>query len=832
MKKLTVLAATLGTLLTPYALAQTLAGKISDADGLPVVGAKVQIMGTNLTQTTDNQGRFQFDKVRSGTLELHLSAPRFAHLNTDVEVPETGLSNLNLTMINTSMEVVDVTATPFHSSALESSIPVSVLAGDNLRMRQAATLGDTLKNEVGVHSNFYASVASSPIIRGLDGPRVMITQNGLGAGDASRVGPDHVTAAEASTATQIEVLRGPSTLFYGSGAIGGVVNVVDNRVPKDTLTRGEATLERDSVNNQKLMSASLNTGTDNVGVYVDGFWRENDDYRIPGHAETESEHDEHEHHDEEGGYGTVENTASESKGFTLGSSYLLDNGFVGFSYGRLEREYGIPGHAHGEEHGHEEDHEDEHGHTDEMEESVYADMKQDRVQILSELSFDHAFISGINSKFAYTDYQHAEVEDGQIGTLFKNTSKEARIELLHKHYHNWRGGLSLHYKQSDFEAQGDEAFSPPSDTEMLALGWMEERHFGDVLVQLGARIEHVEINADQVRFPESAVHGDEVHHDDEVHEDEPGHEDEHGDEVAEFFTSSKDFTPYSLSAGLVWDFHPGYNMAVSLSRSQRAPSAAELFSFGPHIGTNSFEVGAIFELVEEEGERFLSVSDNDVELETSTNLDISLRKVSGDLGFVLNAFYNQADDFYYQQATGLFAGDGHEHEEEEHAHEEEEHGAEEELHADELPVYLFAQEDVVLHGFEAQVNWQISAPLKLVVQGDYIRARLKQGGDLPRIPPLRLAARLNYEYEQVSADIGLTRYFKQDKTAELESETSGYTLLDANVTYHVPVGGNELAFYLKGSNLTDEEARVHTSFLKDIAPLPGRSLAVGVRGYF
>ncbi|GGD64045.1 TonB-dependent receptor [Lacimicrobium alkaliphilum] len=825
MKQLTILAATIGALLSPLAAAQSLQGRITDSAGEPVAGARVQIMGTNQTQVSDQQGRFQFDKVRTGILELHLSARRFAHLNQDVQVPEQGLKDLNLTMLNTSIEVVDVTATPFHSSALESSIPVSVLAGDSLRMRQASTLGDTLKNEVGVHSSFYASVASSPIIRGLDGPRVMITQNGLDAGDASRVGPDHLVSSETSTATQIEVLRGPSTLFYGSGAIGGVVNVVDNRVPKDTVTRGETTLERDSVNNQKLASASLNTGSGNVGLYVDGFWRESDDYRIPGHAETESEHDDHAHEHEEEGYGRVENTGSESQGFTLGSSYLLDNGFVGFSYGRMDREYGIPGHAHGDE--------EEHDHDEEAEgeEAVYADMQQDRFQLLSELSFDHAFISGVNTRFAYTDYEHAEIEAGEVGTLFKNTSKEARVELLHQHYHDWRGGLSLHYKQSDFEAQGAEAFSPPSDTEMLALGWMEERHFGDVLVQLGARIERVEVRADRVMFPQSAVHGDEVHEED--HGNESAHEEEHSEGLTRVFSAEHKFEPYSLSAGLVWDFHPGYNLGLSLSRSQRAPSAAELLSFGPHIGTNSFEVGAIFGLFEDEhGEPYLDITDKQVDLESSTNLDISLRKISGDFGFILNAFYNQADDFYYQQATGLFAGDGHDHGEDEHGHDEEEHGAEEELHADELPVFIFAQEDVILHGFEAQLSWQINAPFKLVVQGDYIRARLKQGGDLPRTPPLRLGANLKYEQDQISADIGLTRYFKQDRIAELETETAGYTLLDASVTYHLPLNGNELAFYLKGSNLTDEEARVHTSFLKDIAPLPGRSLAVGVRGYF
>ena len=153
---------------------------------------------------------------------------------------------------------------------------VNVLSGDALRERQASTLGETLKHEVGVHSSYYGPVASSPIIRGLEGPRVLVTQNGLDAGDASRVGPDHAVAAEASTARQIEILRGPATLFYGSGAIGGVVNVVDDRVPQSTDTNGEWRLQQDSVADDKLVSASGNTGIGSMGLHLDGFWREAD----------------------------------------------------------------------------------------------------------------------------------------------------------------------------------------------------------------------------------------------------------------------------------------------------------------------------------------------------------------------------------------------------------------------------------------------------------------------------------------------------------------------------------------------------------------------------
>jgi iron complex outermembrane recepter protein len=782
-------------------LAETISGVVTDENGRPVAGAEVTVIGENQQVVSDANGRFTVSNLNAGEAELHIEARRFGHRNFRFDVPQQGLTDVSLTLLSSTIEVIDVKASPFHASATESSLPVSVLAGDALKMNQASTLGDTLKNEVGVHSNFYGNVASSPIIRGLDGPRVLITQNGLDAGDASRIGPDHSVASETSTATQIEVLRGPATLFYGSGAIGGVVNVVDERIPTNNTTRAEWMLQGDSVNDGKLASGSLVTGVDNVAMYVDGFWRDNDSYNIPGFAEAQP--------DEDAVKGRVDNTAATAKGFTLGGSLLLDNGFVGVSYGRLDREYGIPGHGHTEEGheeaGHEEDH-DEHGAA----EQVYADLTQNRYQLLSELNIDSGLIRAVNTKLAFTDYQHSEIEAGEIGTTFKNRSHEARLEILHRTFADWRGGLSLHYKFSDFAALGEEAFTPPSETEMLALGWVEERHIGNWLLQLGARIERVTLEAPNVLLPELVVHGH------AEHEDEPGHTDEaeHGIE----FAVKQRFSPVSLSAGTVWDFADGYNLGLSVSHSQRAPSAAELLSFGPHISTASYEIGALFVLEDEE----FAVRSTPVKLERSNNLDITLRKFSGNNGFVFNAFYNRIDNYYYQQNTGLFAEDGHE----DHAAEE---GAE---HEDEMPVYLFAAADVTLHGLETQYIWQINDPFKLTVQGDYVRARLQNGGDLPRTPPLRLAAEMAYQQDAISADLRATRYFKQDKVAEMEQASAGYTLLDASVSYRFDVGMQELTVYLKGQNLTDQQARVHTSFLKDVAPLPGRSLALGVRGRF
>ncbi len=806
MFKPTLLTAAVFAALTSMAYADSITGTVTDAAGKPVANARIQLMGASGETRTDDNGRFVLANVNAGEAELHIEASRFAHRNVHVDVPAAGLDNLSVVLLATTIETIDVKASPFHASATESSLPVNVLAGDKLKMRQAATLGDTLKNEVGVHSNFYGGVTSSPIIRGLDGPRVLITQNGLDAGDASRVGPDHSVASEASTATQIEVLRGPATLFYGSGAIGGVVNVVDERVPTDNNTRAEWMLQRESVNNEKLAAGSIVTGADNIAVYADAFWRDNNDYSINGFAEAEPEADALK--------GKVANTAATAKGFTLGGSYLLNNGYVGVSYGRLEREYGIPGHSHGGHDGHEHD-----DHADELgaEEAVFADLTQHRVQLLSELNFSSGVIRAVNSRFAFTDYEHAEIEDGVVGTTFSNQSTEARIEILHRPYQEWRGGLSLHYKHSDFDAIGEEAFTPPSETEKLALAWVEERHFGHWLVQLGARIERVTIDASDVLLPEIGAHGDEA--DDHEHE----HEHSEGGDFIRVFDVSHKFTPYSLSAGAVWDFAEGYNLGVSLSRSQRAPSASELLSFGPHIGTASYEVGALFTLEDNE----FVLNTQPIELETANNLDITLRKFSGNTGFVLNAFYNRVDNYYYQQNTGLYAGDGHDHGDE---HSNGDEGADE--HAGELPVYLFTAADVTLHGFEAQYVWQLNDPFKLTLQGDYIRARLNGGGDLPRTPPLRFAAELAYEQDAVSADLRATRYMKQDKTAELETATDGYTLLDASVSYRFDVGSSQLTAYLKGQNLTDELVRVHTSFLKDIAPLPGRSVALGVRGSF
>ena len=784
-------------LASPSALAQTLSGTVTNAAGKPLANATVEIEALKRVTSTNELGEFTFSDVKEGDYTLHIFASGFAHLHERTQVQSDNAGGANFVLARSAIEVIDVHATPMHLSVMESATPVSVLSGETLRRQQAATLGDTLEKLPGVQSNFHGNVASTPIIRGLSGPRVLITQNGLDVSDVSRVGPDHAVASEASTAKQIEVLRGPATLFFGSGAIGGVVNVVDQRVPTSTETRGEFVLETQTVNDQKLGTFNVTTGVDNMAFYADGFYRDSNDYETPVAPDI----------DDPDGAHVVENSNEESSGFTLGTSYLFDQGYVGVAVERFEREYGVPGHSHG-------------GDT-----SVFADLEQTKYQLLGEYNFTNDFLQSVHFRAGYTDYEHAEVEGGLVGTTFSNETEELRVELLHKPMAGWRGGISLHYKGSDVFAQGEEAFTPPSEMEMFAVALMEERHFGDFLVQLGARAESVTLDASSVLLPELDAH----EHDDEHDHDEHAH-DEHEHEGSEFvrqFAVDQEFTPISLSAGVVYTINESYNVGVSLSRSERAPSASELLSFGPHIGTRTYEIGALFDL-SEEGEFVLSQTA--IDLETANNIDLTFRKTQGDVGFVFNAFYNQVDNYYFQEETGLFAESGHDHDHDEEGHGEEEHSEDE--HSDELPVYLFGSADAVLHGFELQVAWQTTDNLKLDFFADYVKARLKDGGALPRTSPMRVGSHVAYTLDNIRADLDITYFAKQDDISTFETETDGYTLVDASITYDIPLGDIDLSVYLSGENLTDEEARVHTSFLKDIAPRPGRNFAFGVRGYF
>ncbi len=692
------------------------------------------------------------------------------------------------------LEKLQITTSPLGGSALTSTTPVSILSGEALEKARAATLGDTLNSLPGVTSNYFGPVASSPIIRGLDGPRVKILQNGLDVSDASRVGPDHFTTVEASTATQIEVLRGPSTLLFGSGAIGGIVNVVDNRLPqtrRDEIS-GKADAFYDSVSNEKTLTTELNGGKGELAWHFNGFTRSTDDFEVPEFSAEDGDK-----------LDSIENSFIDADGFTFGGGWIGDDVNLALSFGTQKSQYGIPGHGHEEEEGHEEEGEEHEGEDEHGEEDpVFADLSQDRVQFVANWTNLGGFFTDLHWHNAYTDYQHSEIEDGAPGTTFKNDTLESRFWGEHKEINGWRGVLGLHYTDSDFAAEGDEAFTPSTQTDTLALFLVEERKIDNTLWQLGARVERTSHDPDEQFFSENPS----------------------------ATPDATDFTAVSLSAGLVHQLSQYNSIAVNISHSERAPSAAEIYSNGLHIATSTFEIGAGYTIVPEEGgdenDFNLVPSANAVDTEVANNIDLTYRIQNDQVHASFSIFYNQIDNFLYLRNTGLELEDSHEEEGEE---EEEGHEGEELL-----PIFQYTQTDAEFYGFEAQVDWHINQTFRLHTFSDLTRAKLlnSEERNLPRIPPLRFGAELHWERDSWHGEVGMINYQSQERITEFETRTSGYTLLSANVNYYLSLPNADLTFYIKGNNLTNKLAKAHTSFIKDSAPLPGRSISTGIRVNF
>jgi len=681
-------------------------------------------------------------------------------------------------------------------SDLDSLISSTLIEREQLDMMQANSLGETLKLTPGIHANYYGPSASRPIIRGLDGPRVKILQNGLSGGDASASAPDHQVSSEVSTATQIEVLRGPATLLHGSGAIGGVVNVIDDRIPKklnDEVT-GEVIGVFTSVNDAKDLAFNVQASSGSFAFYADGFVKDANETHIPvalehdEHEEHEEEHGEHEEHEEEHEEGhdehgrkVIENSQNRSDGFTIGSSFITDDFMIGLSHGRTFSKYGLVGHEHGEH----EEHEDEHGEHEEDEHEEHeehgdellpwVETQQDRTQLNAAwFNLDHG-IDSISFKAAHVDYKLQEIEDNSVATQITNKSDEIKVQLHHRWLSEWQGIVGVHLVDSATTPVGEEANSPATKTATNAIFATQRRQIGDAQWHLGARVEHVEVK------PQLSQ----------------------GNTL-----SSISFTPISWAGGVDWALNDKQQLLINLSHSQRALSASELFAFGEHLGTQSFDVGAYFNMNIEGGKATGSPTTqfNKLETENANTLDIGWRYSSDDFVFASSLFYSKVNNFSYQARVLAEGGD--------------------------LPIYQYRQADAKLHGGELQFSYFINDNLTFSSFIDYSQVELTSGEDLPRIPPLRISNTLNWEHQDWHYNIAVTSYAKQNKVGKFETSTQGYTLVDLGVYKHQDVGFGQLKYFLKANNIFNQEARVHSSFLKDKAPLPGASIKMGVRWSF
>jgi iron complex outermembrane recepter protein len=643
------------------------------------------------------------------------------------------------------LDPITVTATPLDEGELEIARPISVLRGEELREEIAPTIGETLSEELGVSASDFGQGASRPVIRGLDAPRVRVLENGIGSLDVSTLSPDHLVTVEPLRAQQIEILRGPATLLYGSGAIGGVVNVVTNRIPSYVPETLETVVDvrYSEVSDERTGGIDLTAGIgEYFAVHVDGVSRETNDYEIPDEAA-----------DDPGTFapdGELFNSAIDTDSFSGGGSFVGNRGFIGGSISRYLSGYGIP-----------------------IEEGVFIDAEQTRYDAKGELKEPLPGFKRLKADIGYSDYNHTEFEGpGEPGTVFDNEEYEARLELLHDPVADWSGAVGLQYRDQDFAAVGEEAFVAPTATRALGLFLVEEREFGPFTFEFGGRYERQEADA-------SAGNPD------------------------------ADHNLYNVSVGVIYDFADQYSFSVSATRSQRAPVAQELYAGGPHLATLTFEQG-----------------DASLDEETANSLDISLRKTDGRLAWGVNVFANLFEDFIFLQGVDS-DGDGV-------ADLVDDEGA---LNpAGELVSLTNAQEDADFYGAEAEGVIGLlegsAGELDLRLFADYVRGRLDEGGDLPRITPLRFGLSLDYTIGRWGAGIDVVRVDEQEDVADLEPPTDGYTMLDTELAYEVASDAGDYHFFVQGHNLLDEEARRHTSFLKERAPLPARSVLVGLRAVF
>ncbi|MFS6536188.1 TonB-dependent receptor [Idiomarina loihiensis] len=684
-------------------------------------------------------------------------------------------------------EVIVINASPLDKTALESAQPVNIISGDALKQKNAHSLGETLAMEPGINNTHFANVAGSPIIRGLGGPRVKITQNGLDTGDVSRGGPDHAVTTETSTAQQIEVLRGPATLLYGSGAIGGVINVVDNRIPSEPVygIQGNANVSASTNNDNKEGSYDLQVGNGRWALYTDAFIRRANDYETPSFTNDEGETVDH-----------VENSFIDAQGGTIGASYQFDDGFFGVSYQGLYQEYGIPGHDHG--HGEEEDeHEEEPGHEDEHEHAEagpYADLEQERIQFAGQWRNPFSGFNRLDFRAALTDYQHQEIEDNFVATQFENEQKEIRLIGQHKEIAGWKGAVGWQWDISDKAAFGEEAFTPNTSRRTQGLFWVVEQEFGSHHVDLGVRHERTSLSSEERKLDT--------------------------------------FDATSASAGYLYHFSDHTSVSFNLSHAERAPAANEVFANGNHFATRTYELGLGYELHEEELDEY-HVEPNEVAIktETSNNIDAGFHYENDSFHANLNVFYNRVDDFIYDDFIGLNSEQLHgdeDHDHEEHAREEEHEHEGEHDHGG-LQVVQFKQVDAELYGYELELDWKFTEQWSLHGFSDYTRAKQRDGDDLPRIPAQRIGTEVRYQAVGWDGAIGYTRYMEQDKIGQNETVTDAYGLLNARVNFYPEWLANYGAtLYLKGENLTDQLGFVHSSFIKDDAPVTGRRFQAGV----
>src|SRR5882724_3608282 len=691
----------------------------------------------------------------------------------------------------TEVERVVVSGGEIESSETDKAQSVTILSEDNLKLHTQPTLGDTLAQQPGVGGSDFTAGASRPVIRGQADNRVRVLNNGTEVFDVSNLSPDHAPSVSTLLSQSIEVVRGPATILYGSGAIGGVVNVTDNLIPVEQPAErlsGEVDGRFNSVDLERSGAMALTLSPfQHFVIHAEGSILRTDDRSIPGFAldqRIRAELTPEQRHDNGFGgnpFGTVPNTMVETKDFGIGASYVWDKGYFGASYTRFLSYYGVPDDPEVDEPG-------------VPPARVHLNVRKDQYNARSSIIDPLPWFSVANLKFVYTDYKHDELDNNKVGATFKTNGVDSRIELVHQPIGLMQGSIGSQIFYKDLSVLGGEAFLQPTENLAVAGFIFEEVKLAPVRLQFGARVEHDAVSIDS-SDPELTS-------------------------LTSPSQKNQDFLPVSGAAGAIYDFAKDWQLALNLNYSQRAPTPEELFARGPHDATFQFIIG-----------------DPNLDVEINRSVDLSLRRTAGRVTGFVSGFYTSYDGFIDFNPTGQF-----------------EEG---------LQVFNYTPKNATFYGGEGRVDFHL-LPLELTrpsevsdaksvknvimggqettqknpndlylrLQADYVHAEDSSGEPLPRITPFRYGISLNYESEHWLASIEGWRVDAQNRVAEFETTTPGYTFFNVSAGYKFQWGRTYNYVYARGTNLLDAEGRDHLSFLKEVLPLPGRGVVVGLRTTF
>ncbi len=665
---------------------------------------------------------------------------------------------------------------PVRQSETDVLQGTSILSGAELTRSLRPTIGETLARQPGVSATSFGPSASRPILRGFQGERIRVLTDGIGSIDVSNTSVDHAVIIDPLLAERIEVLRGPSALLFGSSAVGGVVNVIDTRIPRTVPENGyrvNGIATYGSAANERSGGAAGDVAVgQHLVLHADGSYLKSGNLRTGGNilssqaraaalSQVGLPQDTDEPIDFAGSAalrGKLPNTQSETWTAGVGASIITDGGNLGVSYSHYDSLYGVPiryATAVGQE-----------------QEAPRLDVVQNRVDLRGEINTGGGFLDKIRVRAGHATYRHFELEpDGGVGTAFFNNGTEGRIELVQANRGGWQGASGVQYFNRLFDVNGDEAFLPRNETNQTGLFTLQQYSAGAFRAEGGLRYETTSLSAktplDDLRF----------------------------------FRGSRSFDAVSGSLGASYGVTDAVRLGINLSHTERAPSAEELFANGGHAGTQAYEFGS-----------------PDFKLEKSWGIEGTLHAHGDGFSFDASAYYNDFSNYISENQVAQSVCQT---------------AADPSGREVDLPCFQYQQADARYYGFEANASVRLAQiggyVLNADLLGDYVRATIVDNGPVPRIPPMRVLGGIEAQGDRVNGRLEVEHVFDQDRIAAFETTTNGYTMVNATLGFNPFGKDSKTSILLSANNLFDVEARRHASFLKDFAPLAGRDIRATLR---